>query len=205
MKLKITFYTWLILLLLVLITSSSQLSAQIRLEYTLSMSKPYTHYFEVETKVTGLKKDHIDFLMPVWAPGSYLIRDFPKNVEFFKASDGSGNNLKFEKINKYTWRVYSNNAGEIKLTYDVYAYEVSVRTSFLDESPGYLNGTSIFMYIKDMKDLPSTLKIIPYKEWKKVSTGLEPVNGEKFTFSSPNYDILADSPIEIGNQDIINF
>ena len=205
MKSKITFYLCFSAFFLILITAPSQSFAQIKLEYTLSMSKPYTHYFEVETKVIGLKKDHIDFLMPVWAPGSYLVRDFPKNVEFFKASDGAGNRLKFEKINKYTWRVYSNNANEIKLWYKVYAFKVSVRTSFLNESHGYLNGTSIFMYINKMKDLPSTLKIIPYKEWKEVSTGLEPVDGARFTFSSPNYDILVDSPIEIGNQDIIRF
>ena len=53
--------------------------------------------------------------MPVWAPGSYLVRDFPKNVEFFHAFDGNGNELKFEKINKYTWRVYSKNSDEVKL------------------------------------------------------------------------------------------
>jgi len=192
-------------LLLLFSLATQEVSAQIRLEYKLSMSKPYTHYFEVETKVTGLKKNYIDFVMPVWAPGSYLIRDFPKNIEFFKASDGKGNNLKFEKINKYTWRVYSHKTDEVRLSYDVYAYEVSVRTSFLNESHGYLNGTSIFMYIENMKNIPSKLKIIPYKDWKKVSTGLEPVQGEKFTYVSPSYDILADSPIEIGNQDIINF
>ena len=205
MKFKINFYAGIIALFSILIAVPSESYAQIKMDYTLSMSKPYTHYFEVETKVTGLRKAYIDFLMPVWAPGSYLVRDFPKNVEFFKASDESGKNLKFEKINKYTWRVYSHNSDEVKLSYDVYAYEASVRTSFLDEAHGYLNGSSVFMYIENMKDLPSTLKIIPYKDWKKVSTGLNPVEGKKFTFRSPNYDILADSPIEIGNQDIINF
>jgi len=205
MKFKINFYAGIIALFSILIAVPSESYAQIKMDYTLSMSKPYTHYFEVETKVTGLRKAYIDFLMPVWAPGSYLVRDFPKNVEFFKASDESGKNLKFEKINKYTWRVYSHNADEVKLSYDVYAYKASVRTSFLDEAHGYLNGSSVFMYIENMKDLPSTLKIIPYKDWKKASTGLNPVEGKKFTFRSPNYDILADSPIEIGNQDIINF
>ena len=195
-----------VILLCAILFISSQLSpSQVKLDYKLSMSKPYTHYFEVEMNVKGLKKNYIDFIMPVWAPGSYLVRDFPKNVEFFKASDESGNKLKFEKVNKFTWRVYSKNAGEVKLSYNVYAFEASVRTSFLDESHGYLNGTSVFMYIDNMKNIPATLKIVPYKNWKKVSTGLESVEGKKFTFNSPDYDILADSPIEIGNHDIINF
>ncbi len=188
-----------------LVFAGSMNYAQINLEYKLSMTEPYTHYFEVEIKVTGLKKEYIDLLMPVWAPGSYLVRDFSKNVEFFNASDASGNKLKFEKINKYTWRVYTNNKMEVNISYKVYAFEASVRTSFLDESHGYLNGTSVFMYIKNMKNLPSTLKIIPYKDWKTVSTALDPVTGEIFTYSSPDYDILADSPIEIGNQEVINF
>lgn len=192
-------------LLLFVISSINMQARDLKLEYSLSMSKPYTHYFEVTTKVTGLQKDYIDFQMPVWAPGSYLVRDFPKNVDFFHAYNGKGKELKFEKINKYTWRVYSNNSDEVKLNYDIYAFEVSVRTSFLDSSHGYLNGSSVFMYIDGMKDLPSTLSVTPYKEWEKVSTGLEPVAGKKFTFYSPNYDILADSPIEIGNQDVFEF
>jgi len=193
------------LFLFFLILSANMQAQNVQLEYFLSMSKPYTHYFEVTTKVTGLQKDYIDFLMPVWAPGSYLVRDFPKNVEFFHAYNGNGDELKFEKINKYTWRVYSNNSGEVKIKYDVYAFKASVRTSFLDSNHGYLNGTSILMYIDEMKDLPSTLTITPYKDWKKVSTGLEPVAGKNFTYHSPNYDILVDSPIEIGNQDVFEF
>ncbi|MGA7837222.1 MAG: PDZ domain-containing protein [Ignavibacteriaceae bacterium] len=193
------------LFILFFILVADMQAQNVKLEYFLSMSKPYTHYFEVTTKVTGLQKKYIDFLMPVWAPGSYLVRDFPKNVEFFHAYGTNGNELKFEKINKYTWRVYSNNSDEVKIKYDVYAFETSVRTSFLDSNHGYLNGTSIFMYIDKMKDLPSTLTITPYKDWKKISTGLESEAGKNFTYHSPNYDILADSPIEIGNQDVFEF
>lgn len=194
-----------VLFIIFIFTSISLSAENIKLEYFLSMSRPQTHYFEVTTKVTGLQKDYIDFLMPVWAPGSYLVRDFPKNVEFFRAYGPDGSELKFEKMNKYTWRVHTNKLNEVELKYDVYAFEASVRTSFLDASHGYLNGTSIFMYIDNMKDLPSTLTINPYKNWNKISTGLEPVTGKKFTYHSPNYDILADCPIEIGNQEIFEF
>ena len=175
------------------------------LKYTLSMSKPYTHYFEVEINVNNYYKNVIEFEMPVWAPGSYLIREFSKNVEFFRAYDSKNNPLPFEKTNKYTWKVYLNTSRSVKVMYNVYAFELSVRTSFIDASHGYLNGSSIFMYVKGMKDLPSILKIIPFKDWKKVSTGLIPVKGKKWEYSVPDYDILADSPIEIGNQNIYQF
>jgi len=198
-------YSLIILLLTLFISSLSYSQSKPKIAYVLSMSEPYTHYFEVEINVNEYDKDVIEFLMPVWAPGSYLVREFSKNVEFFRAYDDKNNPLLFEKTNKYTWKVYLNKSRSIRVKYKVYAFELSVRTSFIDASHGYLNGSSIFMYIKGMKDIPSTLKIIPFKDWKKVSTGLTPIKGKYREYSVPNYDILVDSPIEIGNQDVYRF
>jgi len=89
-----------ILLIILFISSLSFSQTETKIEYILSMSNPHTHYFEVVMKVTDYDKDVIDFLMPVWAPGSYLIREFAKNVSFFKADDNQNNPLLFEKINK---------------------------------------------------------------------------------------------------------
>ncbi|MCC9136006.1 M61 family metallopeptidase [Pontibacter silvestris] len=177
------------------------LAAELR--YTLSMPEPHTHYFKVEAELSGIKKNYVDFTMPVWAPGSYLVREFAKNVESFRATDNAGNSLRSEKIDKNTWRVYSNKADLVRASYDVYAYELSVRTSFLDTSHGYLNGTSIFMYPEGYQDLSGTLVVKPYKEWNTISTGLKSTG--KFTYTFPNYDILADSPLEIGNHKVLHF
>lgn len=174
------------------------------INYTLSMSEPHTHYFEVDMEVDGLRQRYTDLKMPVWAPGSYLVREFAKGVEGFKAEDADGTSLKVEKINKNTWRVYNSRA-DFTASYKVYSYEMSVRTSFLDATHGYLNGTSIFMYVDGEKDQEATLKVEPYEGWSKVSTALEPVSGQKFTFKAPNYDKLADSPIEIGNHETFEF
>ena len=198
-------YSLIILLCTFFISSLSIAQSKPKIEYILTMSQPHTHYFEVEINVNGYNKDIIEFVMPVWAPGSYLIREFSKNVDFFQAYDGKSKPLLFEKTNKYTWKVYLNKSKSVNVSYKVYAFELSVRTSFIDASHGYLNGSSIFMYIKGMKDSPSTLKIIPFKDWNKVSTGLTPIEGKNWEYSVPNYDILADSPIEIGNQDIYQF
>ncbi|BDD10085.1 peptidase M61 [Fulvitalea axinellae] len=176
-----------------------------KIEYKLSMPEPYTHYFEVEMKVSNLKTSYIDLKMPVWAPGSYLVREFAKSVEGFQAMDANGNPLKSEKTDKATWRIQSKKAKSVTARYRVYAYELSVRTSFLDASHGYLNGTSVFMYVAGQKKTPVTVTVKPYKEWKKVNTGLDPVPGKKFTYSAPNYDVLADAPFEIGNQREFHF
>src|SRR3546814_19964915 len=110
--------------------------------------------------------------MAVWAPGSYLIREFPKNVEGFRALAGK-KELQSEKISKNTWRIHTADVNEVTVTYRVYAFEMSVSTSFVDADHAFLNGTSIFMYVDQEMELPSTVKIMPDPSWKKISTGLE--------------------------------
>ncbi|WP_237144587.1 M61 family metallopeptidase [Pontibacter pamirensis] len=181
--------------------AAAALAADLR--YTLSMPQPHTHYFEVEAELSGAKKKYVDFTLPVWAPGSYLVREFAKNVEGFEATDKSGKPLRSEKIDKNTWRVYSNKADVVRAKYNVYAYELSVRTSYLDASHGYVNGTSIFMYPEGYEKENGTLVVKPYNGWDKVSTGLKSTGN--FTYTFPNYDILADSPLEIGNHEVYTF
>lgn len=192
---------FLLLTLFILSSASAVYAAELR--YTLSMPEPHTHYFQVEAELSGVKKKYVDFTMPVWAPGSYLVREFAKNVESFRATDKSGKTLRSEKIDKNTWRVYTDKANLVRATYDVYAFEMSVRTSFLDASHGYVNGTSIFMYPEGYQNESGTLVVKPYTGWSKVSTGLKSTGN--FTYTFPNYDILADSPLEIGNHEVYTF
>jgi predicted metalloprotease with PDZ domain len=173
-------------------------------DYEVNMTKPHTHYFEVSMNITDLKKDYIDIQMPTWAPGSYLIREFSKNVENLKATAGN-NTLETKQLNKNTWRIFSNNATNVNVSYLVYAFELSVRTSFIDASHGYFNGTSLFMFVDELKNQPTTLKINPYKDWKKVSTSLKKISQKEFKYEASNYDVLVDSPVEIGNHETFSF
>ena len=173
------------------------------LRYTLAMPAPQTHYFEVETSLSGFSKPYTDLKMPVWAPGSYLVREFARHVEGFTAQAGP-EKLRTEKISKNTWRIYHPRAKDFVVRYRVYAYELSVRTSFLDAAHGYVNGSSVFMFPAEGKQLPSTLEIKPAAGWTQVSTSLKPVGGN-FTFQSSSYDELADSPIEIGTHKVLRF
>jgi predicted metalloprotease with PDZ domain len=181
-----------------------------QLSYQLSIEAPHTHYVDVEVRFDNLpaniqKRGYVDFKMPVWAPGSYLVREFAKNVEGEAAKDLSGNALTFRKINKNNWRVQLGGAKGVVFSYKVYAFEQSVRTSFVDESHAFISPSGVFMFPDGFVNLPSTLRIKPYKEWKEISCTLEKVNGDKYTLRAPNYDELADAPIEIGNQKIISF
>jgi len=190
--------------LLVLLTVGMTVKSQIKIGFEISFKEPQAHYAEVEMNISGLAKDYVDVKMPVWTPGSYLVREFAKNIEGFTASAG-GKAVKFEKIRKNTWRIYHAKAKDIKLNYRVYANEVSVRTSFITDEHAFLSSTGIFMYPDGMLNLPSTVKINPFKGWTKVSTGLEPVANQPFTYTAQNFDILFDSPIEVGNQDVFEF
>ena len=199
---KTFLYSFLFLLVFSLLPAFPLLAAS--LHYRLAMPEPQTHYFEVEMRMQDFKDKFIDIKMPVWAPGSYLVREFPKNVEAFTATTGS-RQLKAEKINKNTWRVYSDKNRDVVVRYKVYAFELTVRTSFVDEMHAYLNGTSVFMFPAKYKDLPSEITVEPYGNWNQISTSLPTVGGDKWKLRAANYDILADSPMEIGTHKVLTF
>jgi predicted metalloprotease with PDZ domain len=190
--------------LFVVILLSMTGKSQVKVNFEISFVEPQAHYAEVEMNISGLIKDYIDVKMPVWAPGSYLVREFSKSVEGFSATAG-GKTARFEKVRKNAWRVYSGKASNVKIKYRVYAFETSVRTAFIDESHAFLSSTGILMYPDGLLKLPSTVTVKPFKSWSKVSTGLEPVAGKPFTYTAANFDILFDSPLEVGNQDIFEF
>ena len=76
------------------------------LRYTLAMPAPQTHYFEVRMDMQGFGQEYTDLKMPVWAPGSYLVREFARHVERLKAQAANGQALRVDKLDKNTWRVY---------------------------------------------------------------------------------------------------
>lgn len=194
----------LVLLAIAQPSAASTTAAAPSLRYTLSMPAPQAHYFEVKMELGSFKDDYTDVKMPVWAPGSYLVREFARHVEGLQAQTASGKPLAVEKIDKNTWRVRHPKQADFRVSYRVYAFELSVRTSFIDADHGYLNGSSVFMYPADKKELSSTLMVEPAAGWNQVSTALRPGKG-KFTYQSANYDELADSPIEIGNHKVLQF
>ena len=83
--------------------------------------------------------------MPAWTPGSYLVREYARHVQDFEAFDGDGAPLRFERLDKATWRVQAQGHPELHVSYRVYAFELTVRTNHLDGSHGYFNGAAMFL------------------------------------------------------------
>lgn len=190
-----------IILIALFMTSIAELKAQ-SVIYNISFPEAQAHYVNVEIELKDFKEKELELKLPVWTPGSYLIREFARHIEGVEAFSNN-EKLRIEKTNKNTWKI--NNNGNIKITYKVYAFELTVRTSFVDDSHAALNGSNIFMYVEGHKDLKSELNVKPRENWNKISCGLAHDKGNPYKLFADNYDILADSPIEIGNQDIIEF
>jgi predicted metalloprotease with PDZ domain len=174
------------------------------ISFTVSMPKPWTHLLEVEMKVTQPAGALSTLLtMPVWTPGSYLVREFERNVQGF-AAESAGHPLEWTKINKNTWRVSTNGAREWKVSYQVYANELSVRTNELNADHAFWNNAALLMYTDGNLINSSTVRVNPPAGWK-VATGLPPVAGQANTFRAENFDILYDSPFEVSDFKEIKF
>lgn len=178
------------------------------IRFTVSMPKPHTHLFEVEVRA---RFDSASFfarpetlVMPVWTPGSYLIREYERHVQDFAVTDAEGRALAWEKVNKNSWRVAVRGTREWRATYRVYANELTVRTSELNSDHAFWNNATLLMYPDGYLKYPSTLKINPPAGWK-IATGLPPVAGESNTFHADNFDILYDSPVEVSDFKEIDF
>jgi predicted metalloprotease with PDZ domain len=192
------------LILLVMNHTTGKAADNTQISYTVTFPEAQAHYADIDMNISGLKQNTLDLKMPVWTPGSYLIREFSKNVESFSA-EANGKIIDAKKIRKNIWQIHTANISTLKIRYRVYAFELSVRTSLIDASHAFLSSSGMFMYPAGMLHHPATIHIIPYKDWTKVSTSLDMVNGDPFTLHSPDYDILFDSPIEVGNQDVFEF
>lgn len=173
--------------------------------YQLGMSQPYTHLFEIEINIDGLAKNEsaVDFILPVWRSGRYVIFDFAGGVQEFSARSG-GAELSWKKIDKSTWRVDAGGRESIAVRYKVFADEFDMRTRGLDDRHGFVDPSAVFMYVEKFRSLPLTLQIRPFSGWH-VTTGLDAVSGKKNLFKAPNYDYFIDCPVEIGTQKDFDF
>jgi len=185
------------------------LSHAMELTYHLSMPQPNSHYFAVKIDVKGNKANTQEFKLPVWTPGSYLVREFSKNLNQVKAIDINNKELVVNKKTKNAWEIQCAGQENFTIFYEVYAFELSVRTPYLDNTHGFVAGAAVFMYTEATKNQPGLLKVYPHQSFKKVSTALPSADFKTelgcFNFTFEDYDQLVDCPIEIGNQQEFDF
>ena len=140
--------------------------------------------------------------LPVWIPGSYLVREFAQHLQHMQASQG-GQAVPLRQLNKNTWQADTDGAKPLLLRYEVYAFDPSVRTAFLDSTRGFFNATSLCVRVLGQDNAPQAIDIsaanLPV-HWQ-MATGLKPkkVDANGFgQYLADNYDELADCPVEMG-------
>ena len=173
------------------------------LRYRVAMPEPHSHEFHVTLDIPALPdRPVLDLVFPAWTPGSYMVRDFSRHIYQLMIA-GDGRALPCERLDKLRWRVQTGGR-PVHVSYRVFAFEQSVRTSFLDQDRGFLSGTSLFFLVDGEETRPCLLDVEPPTDWR-ISTALPAVRGARHRFRVGCYDELVDAPVEIGRHRLYTF
>ncbi len=178
--------------------------------YRIAPVDPNAHLFEVACTVADPDPGGQRFRLPVWIPGSYLVREFARHFVTVRA-ESAGNAVALAKESKDTWRA-APCAGPLTVTARVYAYDLSVRTAYLDATRGYFNGPSVFLCPDGRADRGCEVEIAPpagpaFAAWR-VATTLPSAGAAEAGFGAyraANYDELIDHPVEMSDFAVARF
>jgi predicted metalloprotease with PDZ domain len=185
--------------------NTSPRKAATPLHYRVEIGNVHAHLFDVTLTIarpTALQR----VSLPVWIPGSYLVREFSKNLQSLQARQGTGASLAVEQLDKCSWQIACSAAKPLVLRYQVYAHDNSVRSAWLDDQRGFFNGTSLCLKAEGLETSPHVLELpapksaVGLKGWQ-VATGLtaQKVNAQGFgSYVAADYDELIDCPVEMG-------
>ena len=168
------------------------------------------HLFEVSVTVPTTAADGQIFALPAWIPGSYMIREFARNIVQIRA-ESRGKKIALKKLDKHSWQAEPCN-GALSLHYEVYAWDLSVRAAHLDQTHGFFNGTSVFLSVAGHEQAPHVVDIgrpeePACKAWR-VATALPELKAKRYgfgTYIAADYDELIDHPVEMGNFELASF
>ena len=173
--------------------------------YTLRFPAPATHYVEVEADVPTSSQPQVDLRMAVWTPGSYLVREYARNVEAVEAHLPDGSAAVVTKTDKNRWRIDTRGSASVRVSYRVYAREMGVRSNFIDPDFALLNGAPTFLSLVESAARPHEVRIELPAGWSDVKTALPAVPGSARTYRAPDFDTLVDSPMVLGTPAVYGF
>ncbi|OIQ20498.1 MAG: hypothetical protein BM556_00725 [Bacteriovorax sp. MedPE-SWde] len=179
-----------------------------KLQYKLSIPSPENHLAHV--KITAKREEgenQLKLFIPSWSPGSYLMREYGRNVRWLKVENSKGERVYHEQLDRGIWLIdwdksdlVNSNESEFTVEYEIYCHELTVRTSHIDKSHAFIHGPSVFMGFLDKQMLDPTLEVIINPLWSKISTGLTDISPKRdiFLYTAKDYDTFIDAPLEIG-------
>jgi predicted metalloprotease with PDZ domain len=174
--------------------------------YTLRFPAPQTHYVEIDASVPTDGRPEIEVMMAVWAPGSYLVREFARHVEDLRAESPGGERLAVARTRKNRWSIATRGAASVTVGYRLYCREMSVRTNWVEARFALLNGAATFVTLVDGHARPHEVRVELPPEWKTTASPLSPApGGLPHRYLAADFDTLVDSPLLAGNPAIYEF
>jgi predicted metalloprotease with PDZ domain len=183
---------------------------QAAIQYTIVPTDLAGHLFHVTLTVAAPDPAGQVFALPAWIPGSYMIREFARNIVRIRA-EANGDEVALAKVDKHTWQA-APCGGPLSLHYEVYAWDLSVRAAHLDQTHGFFNGTSVYLRVLGQEETPHLVDIQrpgnPAAASWRVATSLPELGAKRYgfgTYLAPNYDELIDHPVEMGDFELATF
>ncbi|MEI4552085.1 PDZ domain-containing protein [Pseudoalteromonas spongiae] len=166
-----------------------------KVDYQLTIAQGEHHLGNVSAEFPS-GSEQLVVKLPSWRTGRYELLDMANGIRLFSAQDESGKALNWQKIDSNSWQISTTPNQKVKISYQVYANELGMRSRHIDDSHAFIDASGFFMYSEAYRDQKVTVDLNVPTDWRSVS-GME--NGEhKHQFVADNYDILVDSPIETG-------
>ena len=170
------------------------------ISYRIEPLDLHAHLFKVTLRVPAPQAEQ-RLSLPVWIPGSYLVREFARHLQRLTARQGN-QERPVEQVDKASWMVPCEGRAALEVTYEVYAFDNSVRAAWLDASRGFFNGTSVFLRAEGHEDVPHAVEIRALPRGWKVATALPAVQTDsrgQGRYQAAGYDELVDHPVELGD------
>ncbi|QYM77630.1 PDZ domain-containing protein [Horticoccus luteus] len=172
--------------------------------YVVSFPEAANHYVEVEATIPTDGQATPEVFMPVWTPGSYLVREYARNIDRVSAEDVSGARLPIEKVSKNRWRIAAGSRDTVRLRYRVYAREINVRGNWVEPGFALLNGAPTFLAPAHEPQRSYEVSFVLPAGWQTVQTPLAPTENPT-RFTAPDFDTLIDSPMVAGSPEVTRF
>jgi predicted metalloprotease with PDZ domain len=183
---------------------------QSAVHYTIVPKDLAGHLFNVTLTVAAPAAEGQVFALPAWIPGSYMIREFARNIVRIRA-ESNGAAVPLTKLDKHSWQA-APSAGPLTLHYEIYAWDLSVRAAHLDQTHGFFNGTSVFLRVLGQDEGAHEVDIQrpgdPAAKTWRVATAMKELGAKRYgfgTYVAANYDELIDHPVEMGDFALATF
>jgi predicted metalloprotease with PDZ domain len=167
------------------------------IRYRIELADAAAHRYRVTLTVPQPARQQV-LSLPVWIPGSYMVREFARHLSGLRARQGR-RPVPLQPLDKTSWRADVAGRGALTVEYEAYAFDTSVRTAFLDDRRGFFNPTSLCLRVHGQEAAAHEVRLVGLPAGWDVATSMPPIDGERFAFRSADYDELVDHPFELGH------